>query len=460
MTDVAIRVRNVSKCYQIYDTPRDRLKQLILPRMYRFAGGASRQYYRDFWALRDVSCDIKKGEAVGIIGRNGSGKSTLLQLICGILMPTTGTVETYGRIAALLELGSGFNPAFTGRENVYMNGALLGFSKKDIDVRFDDIAAFADIGEFIEQPVKAYSSGMQIRLAFAVAVSVDPQILVVDEALSVGDELFRRKCFARIESIKQRGATVLFVSHSGTQVVDLCDRALLMDNGELLLSAPPKHVVGKYQQLLYAPPEQRSDIRAAIQASAGASFHRQAVSSEQALPEGQESDLQEFYDPHLTPQSTIAYESKGALIERPTIVTLDGTQVNILRRGQSYRYCYRVAFTRCAEGVRFGMLIKTVSGTELGGAVSAQNGQSRMSNISPDTVVAVEFRFHCSLNPGVYFLNAGVTGIEGGEEMYLHRLLDACMFRVLPQSIGISTGIVDFGCVYDARVWALDNSAR
>lgn len=452
MTDVAICMRNISKCYHIYDTPRDRLKQLVLPRLHRMAGRMARQYYREFWALKDVSCDIKKGEAVGIIGRNGSGKSTLLQLICGILMPTTGTVQTYGHIAALLELGSGFNPAFTGRENVYMNGAVLGLSKKDIDARFDDIAAFADIGEFIEQPVKAYSSGMQIRLAFAVAISVDPQILVVDEALSVGDELFRRKCFSRIEAMKHRGATILFVSHSGAQVIDLCDRALLMDGGELLVSGHPKHVVGKYQKLLYAPVEQRSDIRAAIVISAHSSFSQQPASSEQTPSQAKEAELQEFYDPHLTPQSTIAYEPNGAVIEQPRIMTLDGKQVNNLRRGQSYRYCYRVEFKRRAAEVRFGMLIKTVSGAELGGAVSASNDQRTLPNISAGTIVDVEFHFQCSLNSGVYFLNAGVAGIDGEEEIYLHRLLDACMFRVLPESAGISTGIVDFGCLHEVTI--------
>ena len=198
MTDIAISVQNLSKCFQIYDNPRDRLKQFVLPRMQR----EPKQYFREFWALKDVSFEIKKGETVGIVGRNGSGKSTLLQLICGTLNPTGGSVQTNGRIAALLELGSGFNPEFTGRENVYMNAAVLGLSKSEVDARFDDIAAFAEIGQFIEQPVKTYSSGMTVRLAFSIAINVDPEILIVDEALSVGDELFQRKCFSRIEAIR------------------------------------------------------------------------------------------------------------------------------------------------------------------------------------------------------------------------------------------------------------------
>lgn len=253
MTDIAIRVQNLSKCYQIYDTPRDRLKQFFAPRLQRLVGQTPKQYFREFWALKDISFEIRKGETVGIIGRNGSGKSTLLQIICGTLTPTSGNVETRGRIAALLELGSGFNPEFTGRENVYMNASVLGLSNEEIDARFNDIVAFADIGDFIDQPVKTYSSGMMVRLAFAVAINVDPQILIVDEALSVGDELFQRKCFSRIEAIKQNGATILFVSHSGSTVVELCDHAVLLDSGEKLAMGTPKTIVGKYQKLIYAP---------------------------------------------------------------------------------------------------------------------------------------------------------------------------------------------------------------
>src|SRR6478672_3840406 len=230
-SDIAIKVEHLSKCYQIYSQPRERLKQFILPALQGMIGQQPKQYFRDFWALQDVSFEVRKGETVGIIGRNGSGKSTLLQLICGTLNPTSGSLQAHGRIAALLELGSGFNPEFTGRENVYLNGSLLGLSSAEIDVKFDDIAAFADIGEFIERPVKTYSSGMVVRLAFAVQAMVDPDILIVDEALSVGDEKFQRKCFARLEELKSRGTSILFVSHSGSQIVELCERALLLEHG-------------------------------------------------------------------------------------------------------------------------------------------------------------------------------------------------------------------------------------
>lgn len=272
MTDIAIRVQNLSKCYQIYGTPRDRLKQFVIPKLCRAIPALrklfptphfllttpqgqptphpllptdqgvltshsqltiyhSPVFYKEFWALKDVSFEIKKGETVGIIGRNGSGKSTLLQLICGTLSPTSGTVETNGRIAALLELGSGFNPEFTGRENVYLNGALLGLSKEEVDERFEAIAAFADIGDFIEQPVKTYSSGMFVRLAFAIQANVDPEILIVDEALAVGDVFFVHRCMSRFHELKNIGTTILLVSHDPTAIKTLCDRAIWLKNG-------------------------------------------------------------------------------------------------------------------------------------------------------------------------------------------------------------------------------------
>lgn len=250
-SEIAIKVEGLSKCYQIYDQPRDRLKQFILPRVQRLVGQSPRQYYQEFWALKDVSFDVKKGETVGIIGRNGSGKSTLLQIITGTLAPTSGLVATHGRIAALLELGSGFNPDFTGRENVYLNGALLGFSAAQIDEKFDAIASFADIGEHLDQPVKTYSSGMLVRLAFAVQVQVEPEILIVDEALAVGDALFQKRCFQRIEKLVSDGTTVLFVSHDQESVRTLTNRALLLNKGRPVEWGLSSEVVLKYRKLLH-----------------------------------------------------------------------------------------------------------------------------------------------------------------------------------------------------------------
>jgi lipopolysaccharide transport system ATP-binding protein len=209
-SDIAIRVQGLSKRYEIYTKPSDRLKQFVLPLLQRLTGKASKQYFREFWALKDVSFEVRKGQTVGIIGRNGSGKSTLLQMICGTITPTTGSIQTNGRVAALLELGSGFNPEFTGRENIYMNASVLGLNSSEIDIRFNDIVDFADIGDFVEQPVKTYSSGMMVRLAFAVIAHVDADILVVDEALSVGDAFFAQKCMRFLRKFMETG-TVLFV---------------------------------------------------------------------------------------------------------------------------------------------------------------------------------------------------------------------------------------------------------
>lgn len=241
--DNAITIRGLSKCYQVYDQPRHRLMQML------FRG--RRQYYREFWALRDVSFDVKRGETVAIIGRNGSGKSTLLQLLCGTLAPTTGAVEVAGRIAALLELGAGFNPEFTGRENVFLNAAILGLSRAQIEERFAQIEAFAEIGNFIDQPVKTYSSGMYVRLAFSVAIHTDPQVLVVDEALSVGDARFQAKCMNRIKQMKEAGVSILFVSHDINAVRSLCDRAIWLDRGTVRLRGQVFPVTAEYTEFLF-----------------------------------------------------------------------------------------------------------------------------------------------------------------------------------------------------------------
>lgn len=249
--DVVIRVDGLGKRYEVYDTPRDRLKQFFVPRLRRLVGLESKPYYREFWALRDVSFEIRKGESFGVVGRNGSGKSTLLQLVTGTLSPTTGTVETKGRIAALLELGSGFNPDFTGRENVFLNGMVLGLTRKEIEDRFDAIASFADIGEHLEQPVRTYSSGMLVRLAFAVQVQVQPDILIVDEALAVGDALFQKRCFERIERLLSDGVTLMFVSHDQESVRTLTRKALLLKDGRAMACGGSSDVILAYRRQLH-----------------------------------------------------------------------------------------------------------------------------------------------------------------------------------------------------------------
>lgn len=249
-SDIAIKVEKLSKCYQIYNQPHDRLKQSVYPRLQGLAGRPQGQYFREFWALKDISFEIMKGETVGIVGRNGSGKSTLLQMICGTVNPSGGEIQTNGRIAALLELGSGFNPEFTGRENVYMNAAILGLSKEEVDEKFDDIAAFADIRHFMDHAVKTYSSGMLARLAFSVAIQVDPDILIVDEALSVGDMAFQEKSFTRMKKIRDQGTAILFVSHSTSAVRNFCDRAIWLDAGNMRGMGERLSICDEYQKMM------------------------------------------------------------------------------------------------------------------------------------------------------------------------------------------------------------------
>jgi lipopolysaccharide transport system ATP-binding protein len=243
----AIAIAGVSKCHLIFERPEDRLKQILLPRIQRLLGARQQQYFKEFWALKEVSLAIAKGETVGIIGRNGAGKSTLLQIICGTLAPTSGAVNAVGRIAALLELGSGFNPEFTGRENVYFNATVLGLTKQEIDLRFPEIEAFAGIGEFIDRPVKTYSSGMFVRLAFAVVAHVDADILVIDEALAVGDAVFTQKCMRFLRQFKESG-TLIFVSHDIYSVLNLCERAIWLDRGQVRLVGGAKEVAESYIQ--------------------------------------------------------------------------------------------------------------------------------------------------------------------------------------------------------------------
>jgi lipopolysaccharide transport system ATP-binding protein len=245
MSDIAIKVENLSKCYPIFDTPRDRLKQMILPRVAGLVGANPKKYYREFWALRDVSFEVKRGETVGVIGRNGAGKSTLLQLICGTLSPTGGSLKVDGRVAALLELGSGFNPEFTGRENVILKATILGLTSKEIENRYEDIIAFADIDNFIDQPLKTYSSGMAMRLAFSVVAHVDADVVIIDEALSVGDARFQQKCLRVIDELRKKAA-VLFVTHDISAIKNFCQKAIWINNGIIKASGVASDVANEY----------------------------------------------------------------------------------------------------------------------------------------------------------------------------------------------------------------------
>ena len=419
MASPPLTVAALSKRYELYARPVDRLLQTV------FRG--RRQFFREFWALRDVSFSLSPGQVLGVVGRNGSGKSTLLQLVAGTLAPTSGEVTTQGRVAALLELGSGFNPEFTGRENVFLNGAILGLTHAEVRERLPEILAFADIDDFVDRPVKTYSSGMALRLAFAVATAVAPRVLIVDEALAVGDEAFQRKCFARIEAIRDSGAVVLFVSHSPQQVMELCDTALLLDHGRVLMHDEPRRVVPEYQRLLYAPV--RADAPAAPLAS--------------VLPA---APADAAFDPNLRSASLVEYGRHGARIHDIRLHTEDGRDVNVLTRGATYVVSYAVEFEASADRVRFGMMIKTTTGLELGGA-TLPPGNDLAGPFARGARVRLAFTFRCRLFAGTYFLNTGLMGDVAGTHTYLHRLVDALAFRVLPDEAVRASGYADLDVV-------------
>jgi lipopolysaccharide transport system ATP-binding protein len=439
-SDAIVEVRGLTKVFPVYDKPHYRLLQMLS------RGG--RRWYREFTALSDINVIIRRGETVGIVGRNGSGKSTLLQIICGTLAPSKGHVQVRGRVAALLELGAGFNPEFTGRENVYLNGTVLGLTRSEVDNKIGDILAFAEIGDFIDRPVKTYSSGMYVRLAFAVAIHVEPDLLVVDEALSVGDEAFQRKCFARIERLREQGCTILFVSHAASTVVELCDRALLIDHGDLLADGMPKAVISRYQRMLYAPQERIAELRDQMkqEREGGALLaHETMPSSVHALGAKtgrSESAHEAYFDEGLRSQSEVPYPKQGAAIVDPHLELADGTRVNVIIAGKKYIYTYDVVFDQGVAGARFGMMMKTLTGVEIAGSVSALTDEA-VDWVDAGTRLTIRFEFTAALAGGTYFMNAGVLGRLGEEETFLDRRIDALMFRVMPSARRLSTGFVD-----------------
>lgn len=454
-SDPVIRLRDVSKHYLIYDRPEDRLKQMILPKLARLTGRSGLRFYRDFPAASHVSFDIGRGETVGIVGRNGSGKSTLLQMICGTLTPTGGSIEVHGRIAALLELGSGFNPEFTGRENVFLNASILGLSRKETEDRFDSIAAFAEIGHFMDQPVKTYSSGMYVRLAFAVAINVDPDILIIDEALSVGDEAFQRKCFSRIEQIRASGATILFVSHGAQTVVQLCDRAILIDRGEKLLEGRPKTVLNHYQRLLSLGDEEVEAAREAIRHVDGWAGDeiapaRPAAHAEPPASRAADRKDRSWYQPDLRPSSIVEYSEKGAQVDHAEILNAESKSVNNLAFGEQYYFKYTVKFSEPMSNVNFGMFIKTKNGVELAGCHALRPDEQL--TVGAGDSITVTFPFQCQMLPGLYSLNCGIFTRSGDGVDIRHRILDVLLFRVFSTNFDHTRlGIVDL-TPHDATV--------
>ncbi len=438
-SDPAVRVEQLCKCYQIYECPRDRLLQML------FRG--HRTYYREFWALRDVSFTVAQGETVGIIGRNGSGKSTLLQMICGTLHPTGGSISTRGRIAALLELGSGFNPEFTGRENVYMNASILGLSHEEIDARFNDIAAFADIGEFIEQPIKTYSSGMVVRLAFAVQSQVNPDILIVDEALSVGDAKFQAKCFDRLNQLKQQGTSILLVTHSGEQIVTHCNRAILLDRGLMVEAGEPKRVVNRYLDMLFG--KEKKDIPAGL------------PSSTPALPD-EPADLDFPLDSARDVFATRpGYNSHEYRWGDGTAAILDfyleaGGEVypSSVASGQEITLVVAVKFLDELVRPILGITIKNKEGVTISGVNSETLSTDEFKAYGrAGTVIHAVARFICRLGPGDYFISLGVATRTGEEVTPRDRRYDAIHLVVRPEQTFF--GLCDLGIKLNAYQFTL-----
>ncbi|XXE07895.1 ABC transporter ATP-binding protein [Pseudomonas sp. Z1-29] len=412
-SEIAIKVQNLSKCYEIYDKPRDRLLQML--------SRGKKRYCREFWALRDISFEIRKGETVGIVGRNGSGKSTLLQILCGTLNPTGGTVETHGRIAALLELGSGFNPDFTGRENVYLNASILGLSKAEIDSKYDAIIGFADIGDFINQPVKTYSSGMLVRLAFSVQAQVEPDILIVDEALAVGDAKFQARCFDRLKKLKENGTSILLVTHSSEQIVSHCDKAFLLDYGLQLEQGEPRQVVNRYLDLLF-----------------GKTPHSVATMDESVKSESQTyltpaggADVFESH-PNYNPNEYRWGDGAATIID--FYLGCAGVDYPVaVDTGSNIKLVVFVKFDTDLVCPILGMTIKTKEGVTVYGVNSEtlECPDFRMLGRKGD-IVEVEMRISCDLAPGDYFISIGVSTKEGEDVTPRDRRYDSIHIQVRP----------------------------
>ena len=440
--DVVLSVRNVGKMYRIYDRPQDRLKHMLL---WRFG----RHYGREFWALRNVSFEVRRGETVGIIGRNGSGKSTLLQIIAGTLAPTEGEVQVKGRVAALLELGSGFNPEFTGRENVYLNGAILGLSREEIDARFDDIAAFADIGEFIDQPVKFYSSGMVVRLAFAVQALMSKEVLIVDEALAVGDAAFQRKCMRSLEKFQQDGGTVLLVSHDVQTIVRQCSSCLFLHQGRLVMVGSSKVVTDIYLSFVLGTSKQQDHI---LELSLKNNIppeiiyftlHEKGLSEESSDILNKKSQETEFFDSDLEKPIEIAYGSGHVEILDVGMYDAIGRRVNVLFSGKQYRWNYRVYFLESVRDVNFGMSIRTVDGIEVV-AINSKRECQNYPYVPKGSLVEVSFGMQLNIAPGVYYMESGVIGdveYAVAESEFLHRRCDICAIRVVEPDNRIISGL-------------------
>ena len=436
-SDIAIKVEHLSKCYHIYDKPQDRLKQMVMPRLQRMLGQPVKAYSREFWALHDASFEIKKGETVGIIGRNGSGKSTLLQMICGTLNPTNGSIQTNGRIAALLELGSGFNPEFSGRENVYMNASVLGLSNDEIEARFDDIVAFADIGDFIEQPVKTYSSGMVVRLAFAVIAHVNADILVVDEALAVGDAFFTQKCMRFLRSFMKNG-TVLFVSHDTGSIKSLCNYAVWLEKGVVIQEGTPKDVCELYLEAFYeAQQGKSSSTKLKIVKKQAELLPLKDQRLEFINASNLRNDLQIFeFDPNAA-----SFGKGGAQIQEVRLLDENGQSLAWIVGGEKITIRVIVHMLEKLASPIVGFSVKDRIGQILFGDNTFLTYRNQDVGCQGGSCLQSDFVFIMPLLPtGEYSITVAIA--DGTQEVHEqhHWIHDAVLFK--SESSSVSTGLI------------------
>ena len=435
MNDIAVSVKNVSKYYKLYNSPKDRLKEAL-----SFSG---KQYHKKFYATKDLSLDINKGEIIGIVGRNGSGKSTLLKLITGILTPNEGSIQVNGKISALLELGSGFNPEFTGLENIFFYGTILGFSKHEMEEKLTDIIAFADIGDFISQPLKTYSSGMKSRLGFAVAVHIEPEILILDEVLSVGDILFKRKSYAKMQEFFESGKTIIYVSHSANEINRLCTRAVFLLNGKIIMDDKPKLVTKYYEKYLFANKSNQSKVIEEIinlhsSPALPAENTKIIIEKEADQPKNdilpadkghKEQIIQNpFFIPDFESKNRTEYDNTFLDIYDIWIETLEGEKVNVLITNERYKYCYKLKFKYDFQDIDYGMQIIT----EKGVLISGSKNKESIPTVTNGEHLQVEWEFNCLMHEGIYYANVAVNHPVDGNREYINRIVDALVFKVLP----------------------------
>ena len=414
MSEVAIRVDDVSKLYKLYDKPSDRLKESL--------GLTRKKLYKEHYALHNVSFDVKRGETVGIIGTNGSGKSTILKIITGVLNPSGGHVEIDGRISALLELGAGFNMEYTGIENIYLNGTMIGFSREEIDAKMQDILDFADIGDFVHQPVKTYSSGMFVRLAFAVAINIDPEILIVDEALSVGDVFFQAKCYKKFEDFKKMGKTILFVSHDLGSISKYCDRVVLLNRGKKLAEGTPKEMVSMYKRIMVN--QDKAEEIAAHQMDMSSLEEDDEKEIKEAACEGQ---WKKHYN--LNPDVD-EYGNGAAEIEDFAIIDENGNYTNAIVKGTRFRLKSKVKFKQDIHDPIFTYTSKNIQGVAITGTNTMYEKKDVPLAKEGETYVAT-FEQDMFLQGGEYLLSMSCTGYRDGEFQVYHRLYDVCNVTVV-----------------------------